>query len=702
MIIKEIELNNFRIYKGVNKIDLSPNGDKNIVIVSGNNGFGKTTFLMSLVWCLYGKQMNKVDDLYKKEIDDKGGYSRYIGTSLNKQAKQEGETRFSVAITFTEVEIPNTTCTEIKIIRSYDLATSTDDELRILIDGRDSDLFSGEDKAEEEELFVRDYILPIEIAKFFFFDAEKIVSFAQINTLEQREELSKAYSQVLGIHKYEELKKSLENIQDDYRREAAQPSDRREFNQLLAQIQSDEETIKEHEDEKINIEDQLSIKRFEANETQEKLIREGDTMTVDRLNNLRQKRESLSSDMQLAQDGLKEIFTYIPFGLAGNLVSELAEQLKSEREYTQNRIQLEGVEQKTEAVLNELDQAKQRLQSEQKIIIPREVRNFYEEQIKHLILKHFYNDFDASYLEHFTRLHEFSEIQYSEFQDLLRNVKECKSQFEALYNKYSKSKAELFSIERKIREAERNAESEYVKTLRDRKDSLDRQVQQLVTKIAQLEVLQNQLRENIIANKKRKEQLAKKIEVSDQHKAVDSEAARLNRIIQHFLLRFKDEKKKALEQKLEDKLKSFMHKKNLVNKVVVDIQGNGADVDINLIDFDNKIIDKGNLSMGERQMFASALLGALVEETELAFPVFIDSPMQKFDTSHSQNILTQFYPKVSKQVILFPLLMKELTEEEYELIKPIVSRAYLIQHNNNASQFNEVNPDNLFEQYKIQ
>lgn len=702
MIIKEIELNNFRIYKGVNKIDLSPNGDKNIVIVSGNNGFGKTTFLMSLVWCLYGKQMNKVDDLYKKEIDDKGGYSRYIGTSLNKQAKQEGETRFSVAITFTEVEIPNTTCTEIKIIRSYDLATSTDDELRILIDGRDSDLFSGEDKAEEEELFVRDYILPIEIAKFFFFDAEKIVSFAQINTLEQREELSKAYSQVLGIHKYEELKKSLENIQDDYRREAAQPSDRREFNQLLAQIQSDEETIKEHEDEKINIEDQLSIKRFEANETQEKLIREGDTMTVERLNNLRQKRESLSSDMQLAQDGLKEIFTYIPFGLAGNLVSELAEQLKSEREYTQNRIQLEGVEQKTEAVLNELDQAKQRLQSEQKIIIPREVRNFYEEQIKHLILKHFYNDFDASYLEHFTRLHEFSEIQYSEFQDLLRNVKECKSQFEALYNKYSKSKAELFSIERKIREAERNAESEYVKTLRDRKDSLDRQVQQLVTKIAQLEVLQNQLRENIIANKKRKEQLAKKIEVSDQHKAVDSEAARLNRIIQHFLLRFKDEKKKALEQKLEDKLKSFMHKKNLVNKVVVDIQGNGADVDINLIDFDNKIIDKGNLSMGERQMFASALLGALVEETELAFPVFIDSPMQKFDTSHSQNILTQFYPKVSKQVILFPLLMKELTEEEYELIKPIVSRAYLIQHNNNASQFNEVNPDNLFEQYKIQ
>ncbi|MCH5310670.1 MAG: hypothetical protein J1E57_01700 [Prevotella sp.] len=54
---------------------------------------------------------------------------------------------------------------------------------------------------DEEEMFICDYILPIEIAKFFFFDAKKIVSFAQVNTQEQRRELSQAYSQVLGIQK---------------------------------------------------------------------------------------------------------------------------------------------------------------------------------------------------------------------------------------------------------------------------------------------------------------------------------------------------------------------------------------------------------------------------------------------------------------------------------------------------------------------
>ncbi len=81
-----------------------------------------------------------------------------------------------------------------------------------------------------------------------------------------------------------------------------------------------------------------------------------------------------------------------------------------------------------------------------------------------------------------------------------------------------------------------------------------------------------------------------------------------------------------------------MHKSDFVHKVIVDIQGNGEDVDINLYDKHDNKIDKGNLSMGEKQLFASALLGALVEETQLDFPVFIDSPMQN---------LTQVIVKIS-------------------------------------------------------
>lgn len=693
MIIKSIELNNFRIYKGVNQIVLTPDGDKNIIIVSGNNGFGKTTFLMSLVWCLYGKNMEKVDDLYKKEIDEKGGYNKYIGNSLNTQAAQEGETRFSVSVTFTDVEIPNTTCTEITIIRSYDSATNTNDELKILIDGKDNDLFSDKN---EEEMFIRDYILPIEIAKFFFFDAEKIVSFAQINTPEQRAELSKAYSQVLGIQKYDELKKELEKLQDDYRRESAQPKDKKEFNELLASIATDEDSIADIDSKITEFYEDLTLLKYELNELQEKLIREGDLMSLDKLKELKARQEKCQSDVNESQEGLKDLYSYIPFGLAGNDISTLITQLKEEKAYRQNKLQLEGVEEKTDDILNDLDRARNNFNGH----IDVKIRSFYEDEIRKLILKHFYSDFDATKYKDFLTLHDFTDIQFDDFISLITKVKESKSLFEELSNKYSKAKAELYSIERKIREAEKNAESDYIQNLRKKKDTKEREITNIHEEIARLNIQKEQTKDNIKASKQKKEILSKKIDVSAKNKAVDDEATRLIHTIQKFLLRFKDEKKKALEKKLESKLISFLHKKELVHKVVVDIQGNGEDVDINLYDSNDRKIDKGILSMGERQMFASALLGALVEETELEFPVFIDSPMQKFDVNHSQNILTKFYPNVSKQVILFPLLMKELTEEEYKLIESYVNRAYLIENTKTGSHFKEVSPDVLFDQYR--
>jgi DNA sulfur modification protein DndD len=199
MIIKEITLKNFRIYKGENTIDLTTDGKKNIFIISGRNGFGKTTFLMSMVWCLYGRNMQEVDDLYRKEISDQGGYSKYIVNSLNRLAKEEGDDQFFVSITFTDINIPEVPCKEINITRSY-TKTSAEEVLEIFIDGYPSEL------AQEvgAELFIREFIMPIEIAKFFFFDAEKIVSLAEVNTAEQRRNLSQAYSEVLGIKKYEE------------------------------------------------------------------------------------------------------------------------------------------------------------------------------------------------------------------------------------------------------------------------------------------------------------------------------------------------------------------------------------------------------------------------------------------------------------------------------------------------------------------
>ena len=104
--------------------------------------------------------------------------------------------------------------------------------------------------------------------------------------------------------------------------------------------------------------------------------------------------------------------------------------------------------------------------------------------------------------------------------------------------------------------------------------------------------------------------------------------------------------------------------------------------------------------MGERQMYASALLSSLVDESEIEFPVFIDSPMQKFDEEHAENIIRHFYPNVSKQVVIFPLINKELTAKEYRVLQPKVCKAFLIKNTStDSSEFQETTPEQFIITY---
>ena len=141
-----------------------------------------------------------------------------------------------------------------------------------------------------------------------------------------------------------------------------------------------------------------------------------------------------------------------------------------------------------------------------------------------------------------------------------------------------------------------------------------------------------------------------------------------------------------------------MHKKDFISHVRVNIMDDVMDID--LLDTNDNIISKDTLSKGEQQLYATALLKALVDESGIKFPVFIDSPLQKFDKFHSKNIIQEFYPSVSNQVVLFPLLEKELSEKEFELLKPNLNKAFLITNVDGSSNLKGVKGDKLFNEFK--
>lgn len=699
MYIKEIELNNFRIYKGVTRINLAPEIDKNVIVISGKNGFGKTTFLMSLVWCLYGKNMQNVDELYQKEIADKGGYGKYIGNSLNRLAKSEGQTKFSVSVTFRDVKIPEITCNEIKITRTYDIVTSASDRVEVLVDGFQNELIQDlttDGKQDGEEIFIRDFILPIEIAKFFFFDAEKIVSLAEINSPEQRRLLSKAYTEVLGIKKYEDLKDQLESIQDEYRKKSAKPQEKSELSQIIADIDKTQIQIDEHEKSIQIITEEKAEKVNASNDIQRKLIQEGNQMTLEQLKKLKEEEDALNNKLSVLQDNLKDLFDLIPFGLAGETLMEVSTQLANEKNFRTNKFIQEDVGEKTNRILDDLEQEKKSFPT----AIPTEIRNFYENQIKNLVRKHFFADV-PELPSNFETLHDFSDAETNELNGLVNNLKHSfKDAFTRMNDDYSRSKNLLDVIRRKIRDAEKDAEDEYISNLRSEKERLDLRVMSIEKDIYDYKEKIGAFKNDIKTLKQRQEELRKRIDDSRKYSAKEEKAQEVIDRLKDFIKSFKEEKKKSLESNILHELNILMHKKGFIKKVTVDINQSGDDVDINLFNSRNEKIDKGSLSMGERQMYASALLKALVDESDIEFPVFIDSPMQKFDRDHAENVIKEFYPNVSKQVVLFPLIHKELTESEFNLLKPKVSKAFLI-HNfsTDASKFIESVPEHLIRTY---
>jgi DNA sulfur modification protein DndD len=141
-----------------------------------------------------------------------------------------------------------------------------------------------------------------------------------------------------------------------------------------------------------------------------------------------------------------------------------------------------------------------------------------------------------------------------------------------------------------------------------------------------------------------------------------------------------------------------MHKKGFIKKVEVEIIGD--DIDIVLKNNRGEEIKKESLSKGEQQMYATALLRGLVEESDIQFPVFIDSPMQKFDEQHAENIVKYFYPNVSDQVVIFPLINKELTAREYDILSKHIAKTYLIKNvHEDSSEFLPVPPQDFLKTY---
>ena len=710
MFIDSIELYNFRAYKGVNKVSFEKNG-KNVFLVAGNNGFGKTTFLTSLVWCLYGKLMIDVDEKFRRDINDAQGYKNFAKANLNQESallisesgltnedkksiakngyrgtygKYDTDSKYYVEIHITDVFIPAIPCSEITIRRAYDNLLEVEN-VEVLIDGRVNELA----KEVGYDIFINDFILSKDIAKFFLFDAEKIVNLAEIKSVEEKRKLSTAYSEVLGIKKYEDIKRNLENLRIKFRKKGGTSVSQIKLDKLTADIEKIERSIEEKERGRTLAIDEIAVLQTEKDSLQEKLIREGNAMSVEELERLKAGLEAIKEKDVKLKSHLREMLDIAPFAISGKLFCEAITQSELEQRSKTKRAKAEdladAMRQTRQSIIEGVSNIN--LTSAQKELLESIIKSSFK-----TTMAQYNSESDENGVK---VLLDFSAEEHNALKSLYDNIRlSYNITFRQLVKDIKNNTIFMQKTQRKISAAEYDDGDAEIKKTRARKAEVEAKLSDLELSSRKLSEEIGVLNKDLSIKKKQLSESLKLVRIEGMDKEKDTMAERLINELNAFLTLLKDKRKASLASKIKSEIDVLMHKTDFIHGVSIDILDNI--IEINLMDKEGNIINKEKLSKGEQQLYATAILKALVEESGISFPVFIDSPLQKFDSIHSKNIISKFYPTVSKQVVIFPLLGKELSPSEYDSLLPNVNRAYVIQNQNGRSSFLLVDPKDIF------
>ena len=157
MLLQTIELQNFRQFVN-EKIDFSTDPERNVTLIIGENGTGKTTFAQAFFWCFYGET-----DFSDKII--------LYSSVIEKMTPDQKETvRVAIRLTHGSAEYEIIRTQEYK--KAYtNRVTAANAVLNVQVKSADGN--TRYLKPLECESAIQN-ILPKELANYFFFDGERI------------------------------------------------------------------------------------------------------------------------------------------------------------------------------------------------------------------------------------------------------------------------------------------------------------------------------------------------------------------------------------------------------------------------------------------------------------------------------------------------------------------------------------------------
>ncbi|HEY9080472.1 DNA sulfur modification protein DndD [Magnetovibrio sp.] len=667
MWISKIELVCFKSYQSQVFEFPEPKNSKNIVLVGGMNGYGKTSILEALYLCLYGKDAIVHLARAGLKTDENRGYPTFLEKAFNGEARREGRDTMMV-----RVEINKTRTKSVDIARKWYFRSNgtwaVEEEAVVRnvvrgvpqtpkVDGR-----GGFNLSEMlDEVFV-----PAHVAPFFFFDGEEVKKLADQGRVEQ---VKQGLEGLLGVVLLRTLADRLRNFENKKRGEVASVDEQNLAN-LLDTLTNNQHTL-----------EQLKKKEAEAQDEQTRLKAQREALIeritaagggggdIANVKDLVEEREQFRNKLKESQRKLEEVLAgRLPFHLVSKeLLEAFRQQLEAEIklydwEADKRSLEPRKLEFEKAFVDATAPEVEPPLTGEQLTAIKGRIEAawaslFYPppDDCASEIVHTYMDDRLRQKAKNF--LGSLS-LGQQEVQDLLSEQKSAYQRIDELGRKISK-------LEGIDRDGTLTALKNELQKAQDRIDQLAEDNRADDRKIHALEA-------QVTSQKAEYERERKKLDDSSPARAQLEKSERVRKVIDAVVPALFPLKVKALGSAMTKVYKQLAHK-DQVSKIEINDDGSTL-----ILGKSGKEITFDR-SAGENQIFATALIAGLAKVSGVPAPMVVDTPLGRLDSKHRANILKFWTGDVARQVILLSQ-DEEIDHSFYEQIANSVGKTYLLDH----------------------
>ena len=667
MWISRLELTCFKSYQHQVFSCPEPIDGKNVVLIGGMNGYGKTSILEALYLCLYGKDAMVHLARAGLRSDDKKGYPTFLERAFNGEAKRDGLDTMSVRIVINQTRTKAIDIGRKWYFRANGNWIEEEAVVRQVVRGvPETPRVDGRNGFHLPDLLDEMQFLPAHVAPFFFFDGEEVKKLANQSRLEQ---VKQGLEGLLGVVLLRSLAERLKSFEAGKRNEI-QSVDEDKLSRLLEVLTANQDQLKEL---KLDAEEG-EAERLQLRAEQQSLLNRitaaggggGDIATVKDLVEEREQLRNRLRDIQRRLEGIlsgRLPFHLLPKGLLEDFRRQLLAEVKL-ADWDAEKRALEPRKAEFDSAFmgqtspeiapaltdDQLNAIRVRLESAWASL-------FYpppEDCAKEVVHDYLHDALRHKALAFMDTI----SLGQREIHDLLNEQHALQQRIDELGRKISR-------LEGIDRDGTLAALKKELEGLQQRMDDLSERIRSDDRKIT---TLQAQVQSQNAEYNREKHELDK----SSPVRATLERSERVRRVIDELVPKLFPLKVRELAVAMTIVYKQLAHK-DQVEKITI------------LDDGTTKILGKTgkeitfDRSAGENQIFATALIAGLANVSGIKAPMVVDTPLGRLDSKHRANILKFWTGDKNRQVILLSQ-DEEIDFHFYKSIEGSVGKTYLLEH----------------------